>query len=34
MKVVEKLRVDGGAGWGKSEFLKRKFELDNEGGGG
>ena len=33
MKMVEKLRKDGGIGWWEEyEVLRRKFELDNEGG--
>ena len=31
--VVEKLRKEGGIGWLEAyEILRRKFELDNEGG--
>ena len=33
--VMEKLREDRGIGWCKEcEALRRKFELDNKGGGG
>ena len=31
--MVEKLREDGGIGWWEEcEVMRRKFELDNEGG--
>ena len=35
VKMVEKLREDGGIGWWEVyEVLRRKFELENEGASG